>query len=158
MFDLYDCVDFTDPALETRGWGRTPVHDYTLLTITWSMNITQTCPHLTPGTCSVTSVSSDRRASGRVALWSGAAGEDLPQRDPVHRVLDGTKLWNYKFRQHPVCCAHGVPVHHHGGLGGDPLQRECARCLTWFLQWMFNQFFSDIPKTHTLAKDGPDCH
>lgn len=42
----------------------------------------------------------------------------------MQRVLDWTQLWYHQLRQHPVCGADCVSVHHHGGLGGHPLQRE----------------------------------
>lgn len=72
-----------------------------------------------------------RWESCRLALWSGAPGQDVSQRDPVQRVLDWTQLWHHQLRQHPVCSAYCVPVHHHGGLGGHPLQRESI-CTTDF--------------------------
>lgn len=65
-----------------------------------------------------------RWESSRLSLWSGAPGQDVSQRDPVQRVLDWTQLWYHQLRQHPVCGAYCVSVHHHGGLGGHPLQRE----------------------------------
>lgn len=65
-----------------------------------------------------------RWESSRLSLWSGAPGQDVSQRDPVQRVLDWTQLWYHQLRQHPVCGAYCVSVHHHGGLGRHPLQRE----------------------------------
>lgn len=70
-----------------------------------------------------------RWASSTLALWSGASGEVVSRRDPVQRVLDRTQLWHHQLWQHPVCRAYRVPVHHHGGMGGHPLQRKFTKHL-----------------------------
>lgn len=76
-----------------------------------------------------------RWESSRLALWSGTPSQAMSQWDWVQRVLDWTKLWYHQFWQHPVCSTYRVPVHHHGGLGGHPLQREsiCTKAFSWHL-------------------------
>lgn len=76
-----------------------------------------------------------RWENSRMALWSGSPSQDLSQWDRVQRVLDWTELWYYQFWQHPICSTYCVPVHHHGGLGGHPLQREsiCTKDFSWHL-------------------------
>lgn len=59
-----------------------------------------------------------------LALWCGTSGPVVSQWHSVQRILDWTQLWHYQLRQYPVCGTDCVPVHHHGRMGGDSLQRE----------------------------------
>ncbi|KAK2510956.1 hypothetical protein Q9966_016776 [Columba livia] len=65
-----------------------------------------------------------RRDQGGGSVRDGRAGPDLPQRHQVQEVLGGAQLRHHAVRQHPVRRAHGLPVHHHGGLDRPALLQQ----------------------------------
>ena len=76
------------------------------------------------------SLSLTRRGGGWIAMWHRVAVPVVSERHGVSRRLDRTQLRHHPVRQHPVCRAHRLPVHHHGGMDRDALLREFARP-TW---------------------------
>ena len=51
----------------------------------------------------------------------------------VQAILGGAQPWHYQLRQHPLCYAHRLPMHHHGGLD------HCAVLCELILSYIFSQ-------------------